>query len=282
MAVMPLARRLRTTSQLGWAIESNWADPFVFVVYSVVRPLATSLILAGMYWAVAGVAARPKAFAALYLGNVFHEYVTRMVIGMGWAIVEEREDYETLKYVYTSPIGMLTYLWGRSSVKFVLASVSVLLTLTVGWFLLGVRWDWAHVRWLPLGAAFVTGLVATQFLGFLLAGWALMLPRIGVVLNEGISIGLYLMCGVIYPVDLLPRGLQELSLLLPFTWWYEALRRFLLGAGASARVSALSDAQLLGALALSTLVFAIVSRAGYFALERRARQTGRIDQTSLF
>jgi ABC-2 type transport system permease protein len=280
--MMPLARRLRTTSQLGWAIESNWADPFVFVVYSVVRPLATSLILAGMYWAVAGVAARPNAFAALYLGNVFHEYVTRMVIGMGWAIVEEREDYETLKYVYTSPIGMLTYLWGRASVKFVLASVSVLLTLTVGWFLLGVRWDWAHVRWLPLAAAFVTGLVATQFLGFLLAGWALLLPRIGVVLNEGVAVALYLLCGVIYPVDLLPRGLQELSLMLPFTWWYEALRRFLLGAGASARVSALSDLQLLGALALSTAVFAIVSRAGYYALEHRARQTGRIDQTSLF
>ena len=25
---------------LGWQIESNWADPFMFVVYAVMRPLA--------------------------------------------------------------------------------------------------------------------------------------------------------------------------------------------------------------------------------------------------
>lgn len=279
---MTLLRRYRTAAWLGWQIESNWADPFLFVVYSVLRPLATSLILAGMYWAVRGVAVRPEAFAALYLGNVFHEYVARIVVGMGWVVVEEREDYETLRYVYTSPVGMLTYLWGRSSVKFVLATFSVLITLTVGWFLLGVRWDWSRVAWPELALAFGLGLVATQFLGFLLAGWTLLLPRVGVVLVEGLSVSLYLMCGVIYPVDLLPRGLQELSLALPFTWWYECLRRFLLGAGASARLGELSDLQMLAGLAITTAAFVAISRWGYGALERRARQSGRIDQTALF
>lgn len=277
-----LLRRARTAAWLGWQIESNWADPFLFIIYSILRPLSTSLILAGMYWAARGVAVRPEAFAALYLGNVFHEYVARIVVGVGWVVVEEREDYETLRYVYTSPIGMFTYLWGRSTVKFTLASASILLTLTVGWFLLGVRWDWSQVKWPELALALGLGLVATQFLGFLLAGWTLLLPRIGVVLIEGMSVALYLLCGVIFPVDLLPRGLQELALALPFTWWYEALRRFILGAGASERLGALSDLQLLGALALTSAVFVVVSRFGYLALERKARESGRIDQTALF
>src|SRR5437773_12200196 len=119
-----------------------------------------------MYWAVARSAARPGAFAVFYIGNAFHEYVVRGVIGMGWIIVEEREEYETLRYVYASPIGLLTYLSGRSSVKFTLATLSAALILVLGWTVLGVRWDAGSIRPLAFLGAFAIGLVATLFLGF--------------------------------------------------------------------------------------------------------------------
>jgi len=274
--------RLRTAAWLGWQIESNWADPFVFVVYALMRPLATALILSGMYWAVAGQAERRDAFQLFYLGNAFHIYVTQVLVGMGWLVVEEREEYETLKYVYASPIGMLTYLAGRSSVKMVLATLSSALVLIVGWFLLGLRWDWGAVAWVPLLVSLVLGLIASLYLGFLVAGTALLLPRAAITMNEGLAVALYLLCGVIFPIDLLPRGLQELALLLPFTHWYEALRRFIIGHGASARIESWSDSTLLLVLLVTTIVFSLVSRWGYFALEHRARQLGRLDQTSLF
>jgi ABC-2 type transport system permease protein len=280
--VSALVARLRSAAWLGWQLESNWADPFLFIVYSLVRPLATSLILAAMFWAVRGRGADASAFLAFYVGNAFHFYVVQVMIGMGWAVVEEREDYETLKYVFASPIGMFVYLAGRASVKLVLATVSLLLMLAVGWFVVGLRWDWGHVAWLPFLAAWALGLVATLFLGFLVAGMAMLLPRAAMNINEGISIALYLLCGVIFPIDLLPRALQWLALVLPFTWWYEALRRFLLGRGASVRLSHVPDATLLAALLVSTLVFSLASRWGYTRLEHRARQLGRLDQTTLF
>jgi ABC-2 type transport system permease protein len=280
MAVTPFARGVRSAAWLGWQIESNWADLLTFVVYSLLRPLGTALILAGMYWAVSGAAARPATFAAFYVANAFHEYLVRVLIGMGWAVVEEREEYEMLRYIYTSPAGLLTYLLGRSAMKFALASVSMLLIMIAGWSFLGVRWDWAEVRWLPLIAAFGLGLAATELLGFLIAGWALVLPRAAININEGAAVALYLLCGVIFPIDLLPRVLQWLALCLPFTWWYEALRRFLLGHGASALMSRWSDPELLGLLALTTLVMAVGARWGYGALERKARRDGRLDQTT--
>jgi ABC-2 type transport system permease protein len=205
-----------------------------------------------------------------------------MVIGMGWIVVEEREDYETLRYVYTSPIGMLTYLWGRSVVRFVLATISVVLTLAVGWWVVGVRWPWGEVHWGLLALALPLGLLATQYLGFLVAGLTLSLPRVAVTLLEGVAVALYLVCGVIFPVDLLPAGLRQFALALPFTWWYEALRRALLGHAASPSLDRLTDAQLLLLLAAATAVFVVLSHAGYRALDRHARRTGRIDQTSLF
>jgi ABC-2 type transport system permease protein len=277
-----LAARLRAAAWLGLQIESNWTDPFLFAVYAVVRPLATALILAGMFWAVRGMTTNAAAFQGFYLGNAFHNYVITVLVGMGWMIVEEREEYETLKYVYTSPIGMLNYLAGRSAVKLVLATVSMALTLLVGWTAIGLTWDWHAVAWAPLLAALALGLFATVSLGFLVAGIAMLLPRAAFSFNDGIAVALYLLCGVIFPVDLLPRALQAVALVLPFTWWYEALRRFLLGHGSSARLGAWSDGALMGALFATTLVFSVAAHLGYLALERQARRLGRLDQTTLF
>jgi len=275
-------QRFRTAAWLGWQVEANWADPLVFVVYAVSRPLAVALILAGMYWAVRGTAVHQASFLGFFVANAFHTFVTTVLVGMGWVVVEEREEYETLKYVYTSPIGMFTWLLGRSAVKLAVATLSVVLTLAVGWVALGLRWDWSATRWLPLLAALPLGLVACVFLGFLVAGWGLLLPRAAMAVNEGVALAFYLLCGVIFPIDLLPRWLAALSLALPFTYWYETLRRFLLGHGSSAMLAGWSDATLLLALTLSTLVFVLVSRWGYFALEREARRRGRLDQTTLF
>lgn len=274
--------RTRTAAWLGWQVEGNWADPVLFAIYVLARPLATALILVAMYWAVADRASHAKAFVGFYVANAFHVYVNTVLVGLGWAVFEEREEYETLKYVYASPIGMVTYLGGRSLVKFSLATVSMLVTLGVGWFALGVRWDWAHVQWLPLAAAVAAGLVATLSMGFLLAGWSLVLTRSAMVVLEGATLLPYLMCGVIFPVDLLPAPLRALSLLLPFTWWYEALRRFLAGSDPRGLMARFGDAQVLGILVLATVVFALLGRWGYFAFERRALALGRLDQTTLF
>lgn len=277
-----LVARLRASAWLGLQIESNWTDPFLFTAYAITHPLATALILAGMYWAVSGSAHGADTFRGLYLGSAFHNYVVMVLVGMGWMIVEEREEFETLKYVYTSPIGMFNYLAGRSLVKLALATLSTGLTLAVGWFLVGLRWDWTAVHWLPLVAALGLGVFATVSLGFFVAGFAMLMPRAAFTLNDGIAVALYLLCGVIFPVDLLPRALQWVSLALPFTWWYEALRRFLLGHGSSALLNAWSDGALMLWLFATTLVFSVAAHLAYLALEHRARQLGRLDQTTLF
>ena len=274
--------RARTAAWLGWQVEGNWADPVLFAIYVLARPLATALILAVMYRSVSGHGVEAAVFVGFYVANAFHAYVNTVLVGLGWAVFEEREEYETLKYVYASPVGMFTYLGGRSLVKFALATVSMLVTLAVGWWLLGVRWDWAAVQWLPLLVSLAAGLAATLFCGYLLAGWSLVLTRAAMVALEGTTLASYLLCGVIFPVDLLPRPLQAAALLLPFTWWYEALRRFLAGHGTRGFMERFTDAQVLLSLVALTVVFAWVARWGYFAFERRARALGRLDQTTLF
>jgi ABC-2 type transport system permease protein len=274
--------RARTAAWLGWQVDGNWADPVLFTIYVLARPLASALILAAMYSAVRASAAPASVFVGFYIANAFHAYVNIVLVGLGWVVFEEREEYETLKYVYASPVGMFTYLAGRSLVKFALATLSVLATLLVGWFALGVRWDWAHVQWLPLVAATAAGLASTLFLGFLLAGWSLVLTRAAMVVLEGTTLASYLLCGVIFPIDLLPVPIRWIAFGLPFTWWYEALRRFLAGHGTLGLMQRFTDTQVLIWLGATALVFALLARWGYFAFERQARRLGRLDQTTLF
>ena len=177
--------RIGAAARLGWKIESNWADPLTFVVYALLRPIGTALILTAMYWAVARHGAKPEAFAAFYLANAFHEYVVRVLIGMGWIVVEEREEYETLRYVYVSPVGLLNYLTGRATVKFGLATVSVVLLLLLGATVLHVPWDPSQFDPAGFAVAFVLGIIATLFLGYIVAGYAMLLPRAAINLNEG-------------------------------------------------------------------------------------------------
>ena len=140
------AARLRASAWLGVQIESNWTDPFLFTAYAVAYPLASAFILVGMYWAVGGAAQNAAAFRGFFVGSAFNNYVVMVLIGMGWVIVEEREAYETLKYVVVSPVGMFNYLAGRAAVKLALATLSTLLTLAVGWFAVRLTWDWGALR----------------------------------------------------------------------------------------------------------------------------------------
>ena len=49
LTISSLWRSFRLSSWLGWQIESNWADPFLFAIYSLIKPLASVMILVVMY-----------------------------------------------------------------------------------------------------------------------------------------------------------------------------------------------------------------------------------------
>ncbi len=282
MAVRPSFARFRVAAWLGWQVDSNWADPILFVIYAVARPLAVALILVAMYWAVSGHAVHSTAFTGFYLANAFHSYVNSVVVDLGWVVFSEREEYEMLKYIAASPMGLNTFLLGRAVIKFGRATISVLLVLALGWFALGLRWGNAAAHPAALAATLALGLAATLAGAMLMAGACLVLTRAAMIVLDGVTLSLYLLCGVIFPVDLLPVPLRVVSFTLPWTWWYEALRRLLTGVSASASMGKLSDAQLVGGLAVTTVVFSGVAALLFRWLQDRARALGRLDQTTLF
>src|SRR5437870_3793254 len=102
---------------LGWQIESNWADPFLFAIYSIARPIAAVSILVVMYSVITNGAVHEPIFGYIYLGNALYILVAQVVGGVSVAISDDREHYRTMKQLYTTPMDGLTYLLGRGMAR---------------------------------------------------------------------------------------------------------------------------------------------------------------------
>lgn len=274
-----LWRTFRVSAWLGWQIESNWADPFLFAVYSIVKPLAGAAILVVMYSVITRGDFSSPLFPYIYLGNAFYIYVGQIMTGISWAVIDDREHYKTLKYIYAAPVHFPTYLLGRGVARFLVSTISVAITILFGVLFLKIHIDLVQVNWALFLSAILVGVFMLAMMGLILAGAMLLLVHHMWELGNAVAGALYLFSGAIFPLDVLPSYLQPLGYLMPITYWLEVLRRSLVGEVAQAfpTLSGLSNAQLMVILVTLTLVFALISILTFRWCERRAREKGLID-----
>ncbi|OGC84317.1 MAG: hypothetical protein A2W07_00540 [candidate division Zixibacteria bacterium RBG_16_43_9] len=281
MAFDRLKENLRTTrlaGKLGWAMEANWADPFLFAIYSIIRPIASSLILVFMYLVVTRGKTSFDLFAYIFLGNTFFMYVYNVLFGISWVIHEDREHYEMLRYIYIAPIRMYYYLFGRGIAKLITTTIAIIITLAFGMIVLKIPIDLLKVNYPLFFITLIVGLFVITCLGILLAGITMLTAHHSFALTEGLGGIFYLACGAIFQIDLLPNWLQYISKALPLTYWLELLRRSILGKSLSLTLAKYSNFQLLLIMLLTTALLALFSDYIYKLIEHVARKKGKIDQ----
>ena len=198
--------RLRAAPWLGWQIESNWADPWVFTIYAVLRPVSLAGILVVMYAAINRAAFDSPVFTSMYLGNAFYIYVGAVMSGMGWAVVQDREHYRTLKSIYSAPVVVPFYLMGRGIARLVTASFSVLVILALGVIVLGVGLRPASVEWPLFAAALGLGVVTLALMGLAIAGIMLLTGNESWGIGDLLAGALYLFSGAVFPARRAPFG----------------------------------------------------------------------------
>jgi ABC-2 type transport system permease protein len=275
-------RSFRTAAWLGWQIESNWAQPGVFAVYALIKPLSVAGILVLMFAATRDGGFDSPEFTYMYLGNSFYLYVGAVMSGMGWAVVQDREHYRMLKSVYVAPMDFRVYLLGRGAGRFVIASISVIVAILFGVVAFDLPIRAAEVNWAWLLAVLILGLTALAFLGLMTAGIMLLSGQQSWGLGELMAGAFYLFSGAIFPLDVVPAALRPVGFALPATYWLELLRRSLVDS--TGLVSAVfrdwSDARLALMLLVLTGVYAFVSLGAFHLCERYARHRGLLDRSS--
>jgi len=283
-------KTLRWATWLGWQLESNWTEPWLFLIYVLVKPLTSSLLLVCMYYAArtATAGAVPVEFLPyMYVSNACYMLVGAVMFGMSYAVISDREHYRMLKYIYISPGHLQTYFVGRAVAGAAQALLGGFLNLAIGAAAFPevrnaltrqpTEWGWL-LFYMGIGT------ILLIVLGLILAAAVLNMARQGMFLSEGIAGILYLLCGVVFPLAVLPKFLQYVSLALPPTYWLEGMRRSLLGTPPEAMLqgplSSWSQGEIALAVTGSTLLLGLFGIWFFHWSERRAWRRGRIEETT--
>jgi ABC-2 type transport system permease protein len=269
-------RSFRTAIGLGWAIESNWSDPFLFAIYTLAKPLAAAMILVLMFQVVTG-GTNPEFLQFLIVGSALWNVVFGVMAGLVQSILEDRERYRMIKYVVVTPTSLFPFLLGRSLARVLISFVAVALTLAVGVFFLGVELRPNPLMLLP---AMVIGVLAVLALGLFMAGWCLQMRQEAWSYPEAIAGALYLVSGAIFPIDILPSFIQPIAYALPTTWWLEATRRGLLGHGSPGQLGTIPDGTVMLVLVLTTAITIPAALIAFRWFMLRARRAGLLDMVT--
>lgn len=277
--IKPYMRSFRLAAWLGWQIESNWTDPFLFAIYSIIKPLAAAAILVVMYSVITNGNFTAPIFSYIYLGNAFYIFVGQVMTGISWAVIDDREHYKTLKYMYIAPVQFPLYLMGRGVARFIIAAFSVLVTILFGVFFLDVEIDLLRIDWLLFFVTLIIGVIMLAMMGLILAGILMQLVHHEFGIGDAVASALYLFSGAVFPLEVLPSSLRWIGFINPVTYWLELLRRSLVGQIAQAfpTLSSLSNLQILWILISLTVIFTILASFSFRWCENRARERGLLD-----
>lgn len=266
---------------LGWKVESNWTDPWAFGVFAVLRPLASALILVFMYRVIAGQQTQ-AVLDFLVIGSAVWIFAVNGFTGIAWTILLDREDYKMLKYVYLSPMPFWVYLIARNAYRVGTGLVSFAAPVVVAMAFLGLTFEFRTDAWATLGGAIVVAAVGVVGFALVIGGITLQFTNQAWGIPEALSLALYLVCGVVFPLTVIPRWLAWVGEAVPMTYWLEAARRLLLGVEAHQALPYLSDGDLLVravAIGGAWVVLGVIALAWGL---RRGRRLGLLDRESTF
>ncbi len=279
-------RTFKVAAWLGWEMDSNWTEPWLFVLYSVIKPVAGAFILVLMYVVFVAIGrpqGDPDAFSYMYIGNSFFIFVASVLFGTFQVIQSDREWYQTIRYVYISPISYYVYILGRAASKIAVSVFAVAITLVFGVFFLGVR---MHLALSDVPLFLVTtilGLAVLLAIGICLGGISFLTAKHTHGLAEGIPGLFYVFCGVLFPLSVLPDWGQAIGRAIPLTYWFDITRRLLAPTiSVNTTLGGYDEPTILLFLVISSIAFFGLSVVIYKLGEYFARKAGKIDMTTSY
>ncbi|MGB4595572.1 MAG: ABC transporter permease [Anaerolineaceae bacterium] len=271
-----------TATWLGWQVESNWTDLFVFLIYSIIAPLSRAAILVVMYLVIRGNDFSNPEFVNMYLGNALFGLIGGVVNSISGGIIEEREHYRTLKYLYVAPIKIPVYLVGRGVAAMAGATLSLIAAVLFAAIFLKMPLNFGAINWLMLIPSMIFGFVSFVSIGIFLAGWALTIKNNPWVLGQSFVSLFFFVSGAVFPLSVIFGNAQWPGYLFPVGFWLVLTRRALVpGIGHGfAMYETLSDPQLLLLLIGYSIVSVVIAFVIFKRFDHKAREEGMIDMVS--
>ena len=202
-------------------IENMRAYPWSFVIYRLINALV-AVVLSYFLYNVLFAGQTPSLFRT-YAGT--NDYLTFIVIGVavftyangallnvGRSLITERR-IGTMESLFLSPIPNSAYLLGTMLQDFFLTTLEVLALLGIS-LLFGAHFE--HTDWFSLICILLIGHLGFFGMSIILGAVMLYLRDTYLTQNTALAV-LYLICGVLFPLQYLPAWVQQVASFVPLT-----------------------------------------------------------------
>lgn len=200
-------------------------------------------------------------------GNVLLLTSLNGVLGVTQTVGNER-NFRTLPYLLGSPAPRGPLFLGRAFFNVVDGVFTVVVAMVVAILFFGLDLSQANI--FLVAACILLISLSSSGIGLILGNIALV-TREGWTIASTVYYALFLLCGVNFPVTVLPLPLQTVAYALPLTRGIEAARQAIAGADWATVAPALGSEAVIG------LIYALIGYTFFRSFERRAMVTGQLD-----
>jgi ABC-2 type transport system permease protein len=253
-----------------------WRYP-LNAVSSIFHPLVwlTPIYFMGLTFSVngeaqgfAGYSGTTDYMSFILLGAALSNFINAVFWGMGYSLKQDM-DAGVLESNWLTPVPRLFLLVGRTFTSILITTITSLLMLLIAALLFGFK---------PTGDALAALLtVAPMLIGLYGFGFAfaalVMIIREANVMVDVSSFLVQTFSGAQFPIQVLPRWLLPLSLALPLTYGFDAVRGLLIGTK-----TLLPIGMEIALLVVFMFVMLALGMAAFRALELRVRRSGTLGQ----
>jgi ABC-2 type transport system permease protein len=157
------------------------------------------------------------------LGAILSNYVSAVLWGMGYALKNEM-DSGVLESNWLTPMSRPLMLIGRTLASIAITTLNSALMLLLGWLLFGFR---VSGNLLIAALAALPMLIALYGFGFAFAAVVLLIREPNTLIDMS-DYAISMLAGRQFPVQVLPKVLLPVSLAIPLTYGFDAVRGYLL------------------------------------------------------
>lgn len=254
-------------------LQAFWKTVVLQMKLSMARPMfqfviwISPLFYATITYFVYGGQSPERIFQYVVLGSGFMALWTSIVYSSASDINRERM-YGTLENIFVAPASFAFIIIGKIVGNTIWGFISMLLSFFYLKFVFQVEMPFTNPLFLSI--AILTVVFAISVFAFVMA-LLFTLSRQAEALMNFIEYPIFLICGFLFPVSILPNWVQPISLLLLPTWAIELLRKVLNVGSTSAEIL-----NTFIILLFLTFIYCVIAYICYRAVDQKARLDGKL------
>lgn len=231
---MDLKQRIRSlmaSAWVGWEVESNWTEPFIFIGLQIIRPLASTLLFPLLYIVgmnFTGQAVDTEYLTYIFIGTAFlTPYIFAAETG-GTIVSQDRERYGVMKSIYITSSSLPTYFFGRYLAIAGISLISTMCSFAISYLFIvygvGHNLNIIPANLIETALSLAAVYVGSVAIFYLLPSLNLLTNKLQWSLTYYFLGLLYLLGDILYPVEQLNPALAFLRYVLPINQALNSVR----------------------------------------------------------